>query len=179
MAPGDKGRWGEEGAPSPPVVIVHPYDPSRPAEGGDIRYTIDFLRFYRRHGVSVTVVGILRPGAVPPADGGFMPIHHAYEWLAFGLKLLARLPFLPLPPNAVIQTHQPLFMFPVVLVDWRRPKVCTLGAVRLHMARRRWPRWYPLIALVYGWLERLMIRRVDRFVAVSPYIAGEYLRRYP
>ncbi len=109
----------------------------------------------------------------------FIPVHHEYHWLLFNLKLLVRLPFLDLPPAGVIQAHQPLFMFPIALADRGHPKICTLGAIPLEVTRLKQPRVLPLIRPAYRLLERLMVHRVDRFIAVSQNIADYYVERYP
>ncbi len=164
----------------PPIIMVHPADPMRPDEGGDVRYTFDFLRFYKKYGVPVVLVGIQQRGSMGPVDGiRFISLHHEYHWFLFNLKLLLLMRFLRLPPAGVIQTHQPLFMFPFVVADRRHGKLCTLGAIPLEVVRLNRPWLLPVLGPLYRYLERLMVQRVGRFVAVSQNIADYYLQRYP
>ncbi|MEE9152407.1 MAG: glycosyltransferase family 4 protein, partial [Thermoplasmata archaeon] len=96
--------------------------------------------------------------------------------IRFLLKLLVKTPRLKIPEYSIIHTHRPDFMFPFILFCRKNPKVCTLhGIPDIGIkTRKNFLTWG-----IYSLLERSILGRINRLIAVNQSTKDYYAQKYP
>ena len=162
------------------VLIVHPTNITKPLEGGDIRFSLDLLRKYKEQGVSV---GLLGTGTtrVTVSDDGTVAVNCAkeYVWYRYLLGLGRVLLRLRTPADTVLQTTQPLFMFPLLFLRPGNPKIVGVGAVPLEYVRLKFPFLLPFVTHLYRVVERIMVSQCECIVFFSSNLMNMFRDRYP
>lgn len=164
------------------IIIAHPMDSFHPAGGGGIRYLMNLLQMLVSQTWSVTVIGV-RAGT-PPHNPQWTQIAlspqiaHWTGWVGYLLNLYLRLPFLRLPPKAVIVTHRMDCMLAFVLFRPSCPTVM-ISAAPAHYLRLNFPRLFALFGWLYRLAERVCVYGCDAIVPQDPVTQAYYRQHYP
>jgi L-malate glycosyltransferase len=160
-------------------VIAHPVDPVNPVEGGAVRFVSNQVKALKLAGAGVTLLGVQHAEFDEPLDEiTFVPIIKGkYDANLFIRNLWFRLPFLKLPPEAIIEACRLDMLLPFIVWKPKNPKVL-ISDEPLYWVRVNWPRFYPLINRIYRAIEHWSLKRIDA-VATDKRTAGIFLERYP
>lgn len=160
-------------------VIAHPVDPVSPVEGGAVRFVSNQVKALTLVGAGVTLLGAQHSASIiPPEKVDFVPIIKGrYDAFLFIRNLWFKLPFLKLPPDAVIEACRLDMLLPFIVWKPGNPKVL-ISDEPLYWVRVNWPRFYPVINRLYRAIEHWALKRIDA-VATDQRTAGIFLERYP
>lgn len=96
--------------------------------------------------------------------------------IRFLLKLMVKTPKLKIPEDSIIHTQRPDFTLPFILFCTKNPKVCTLHGIPEHGIKTR---KNVLIWGIYSLMERWVLGRTERIIAVNQRTKEYYLKKKP
>lgn len=167
-----KGTHAKEHDGNPEVILVHPYDPVAPGQGGYPRYVQCLLEGLLERGIETTLLGV-RLGAerFTHPSFTFVPLltfdEPTVPFWSFWRRLNAQLPRLHIPESAIIHVHHPYFVIPFSIFCPKNPKVCTLHGglppyYRPYLSACERALW-PIHRMVTGYC----LAKVDRLLPVG------------
>ena len=162
--------------------MVYTYDPSKPREGGGIRYVHNLIKYLLKNNTNVTLLGVQlsEKQTFNHLRLNFIPILRGSDiWWIYFIKLMLKVPFLKFSDSAVIHTHRTYFMLPFIVFHRRNPKVCTLHMKPLEFVRVEYPQYSKFINKLHKIVESFCLGRIDILVAVNEDVKKAYEERYP
>ncbi len=161
------------------VAIVEAMDPASPGIGGGETYSANLLGYLRKTGVRTFLIGVSTV-----TDRGtegaftFVPVSSKTTLgnQGFVLRIALSRSFAAVPRGAVVHVQRPEYALPFVLFCHGRPRIVTLHGRILHGVRLKSSR---PVALAYGLVERLCLRRSAAIIAVDEGTREFYEKEYP
>lgn len=160
--------------------MVGSVDPYRPVASGVASYITNLVSYLKEKDVEVTFLGVSSDGAkAGMGDKSFNFIQVArgtrISRFRFMANLMRTVPSLKLKEDTIIHVHRPDDMLPFVLHHKKNPKVCTLHGHYKYVHAYR-----GLAAgMTYDAIEKFVLRRTHRLIAVSDEMRDYYATRYP
>ena len=162
------------------VTIISDIDPNTPKPGGTRSYVMNLIPFLLEQGIKTTLIGVSynKRGIAPEYPFTFIPVVRSQKISSykFLFNLLLKAPFLKISKSSIIHTQRPDDLLPFVLFNRKNRKICTLHGLsdkKIHIKKER------IIGMIYDYIERFTLKRVDRVIAVDESTKRHYIKKYP
>ncbi|MCP5046119.1 MAG: glycosyltransferase family 4 protein [bacterium] len=162
------------------IVFVENIDPRQSTPGGIGTYLRNLALFLKENGIPTALVGAGEPGE---GEGLHIPVDEVTAITkkkgghpGYILQLLKKVRKIKLDGDVILHGQRPDVLFPFVLFKRGRKIVCSLHGVHgktVSLKRGK------MQGLVYGWLEKAVIRRVHKLIAVGKQTEDYFIAKYP
>ncbi len=161
------------------IAIVEAMDPASPGIGGGETYSANLLGYLRKTGRRTFLIGVSSvTGRGTEGDFTFLPVSSRANLgnQGFVLRIALSRAFAAVPRGGIVHVQRPEYALPFVLFCHGRPRMVTLHGRILHGVRLKSSRF---VALAYGLVERLCLRRSAAIIAVDEGTREFYEKEYP
>ncbi len=160
------------------VAIVEAMDLESPGIGGGETYSANLLRYLIKTGVRTFLIGVsAEKGRGTAGNFTFVPVSNKTTLgnQGFVLRTALSRSFAAVPRGAIVHVQRPEYALPFVLFCHGRPRIVTLHGRILHGVRLKSSR---AVALAYGMVESLCLRRSAAIIAVDQGTREFYEKEY-
>lgn len=159
------------------ITIIGPADPTGKREGGVETYINNLAITLSKRNINVTVVGVSFGGV--PSDLPFRHISIAkgqrISGIKFLVKLMLHIPFLKIS-DCIIHTQRADMLFPFIFLHPEATKVCTIHG---NASREIRSKKGELFGKIYDYVEKFVLKYIDRIIFVDAGAKKYYLKKYP
>lgn len=162
------------------VIIVSGIYPNIVTKPGGVRpYILNLISASIESGIEITLIGISnKKNIASNYPFTFIPIVSGLKVSCYGFifNLFLKAHTLSIPSYSIIHTQRPDSTLPFVLFYKKNPKICTLhGLVYKGFFLKK----TIFISHIYQLIEKFVLKRVDKIIAVNEETKENYLEKYP
>lgn len=168
------------------VCFIENIDPWRARSGGIGTYLRNLVLFLKEKGVLTSLIGAgkaIEDGELKIRVDEFIPVTSKKRGHPFYiLVLLFKARKLALEPGLILHGQRPDVLFPFAVLNRRRRQkinqktICSLHGIHGPMVARKKGKFR---GMIYQWLERKTLQRVDAVIAVGQHVADYFVDKYP
>lgn len=161
------------------ITIIHSFDPFHTKASGTDNYVGNLIDYLVSEQVFIDLIGVSyssKVGSNLPYN--FRPIikKNKISGYSYIINLFFKSIFIRIPNNSIMHAQQPIELFPFIIRRQKNLKVCTLHGKSLDTIKLK---NNALVSSIYGIIEKIVIKRLDKLIAVDESTMQYYLDKYP